>query len=98
MAHVLGPKLEDELDDIWLYIAAESSSLDIANRFVDLITEQFSLLSRHPYLGRKRDDLAAGLRSLAVGSYVIIYRVEGSDVRILHVVHGRRDLKDVIRR
>jgi toxin ParE1/3/4 len=98
MAYIVGSKVEDELDEIWLYIAAETSSLDIANRFVDSITEQFSFLSRHPYMGRKRDDLAAGLRSIAVGSYVIVYRAEGGDVRILHVVHGRRDLRDMFRR
>lgn len=97
MAYIVGSKVEDELDDIWLYIAAETSSLEIASRFVDSITDQFLLLSRHPYLGRKRDDLAPGLRSVAVGNYVIVYRVEGSDVSILHVVHGRRDVRAAIR-
>jgi len=48
-------------------------------------------------MGRRRDhDLRSGLRSLAVEPCVIIYRVEGRDVLILHVFHGRRDLKVLI--
>jgi len=97
MAFRVSPEVEAELDDIWLYIAEESASIDVADRVVDSITEQFLLLSRHPYLGRTRDDLRRGLRSVTVGSYVVIYRVDGGEVRILHVVHGRRDIKQVVR-
>jgi toxin ParE1/3/4 len=97
MAFRVSPEVEVELDDLWLYIAEESASVDVADRVVESITEQFLLLSRNPYLGRMRDDLRRGLRSIAVGSYVVIYRVDGGDVRILHVVHGRRDIKLVVR-
>ena|SRR5579864_2629548 len=97
MAFRVSPQVEAELDDIWLYIATESSSVNVADRVVDSITQQFLLLSNHPYLGRRRDDLRAGLRSVTVGSYVVIYRVEGDDVLILHVVHGRRDIKEIVR-
>jgi plasmid stabilization system protein ParE len=33
------------------------------------------------------------LRSFPVGEYIILYCVEGSEVFILRVVHGRRDLE-----
>jgi toxin ParE1/3/4 len=97
MAFRVSPQVESELDDIWLYIATESASIKVADRVVDSITQQFFLLCKHPYSGRRRDDLRAGLRSVTVGSYVVIYRVEENDVVILHVVHGRRDIKEVIR-
>ena len=90
-------QVESELDDIWLYIAMESASINVADRVVDSITQQFFLLSKHPYSGRRRDDLRAGLRSVTVGSYVVIYQVKGDDVLILHVVHGRRDIKEIVR-
>lgn len=32
-------------------------------------------------------------RSFPVGEYVIVYCVDGRDVLILRVVHGRRDLE-----
>ncbi len=90
----LSPEAEAELDDIWIRLARESGSVDIATRFIDNITDRFWLLARHPYLGRRRDDdLRPGLRSLPCEDYVIIHRIEEGDVvLILHVVHGSRDL------
>ncbi len=90
----LAPEAEAELDAIWLYIARESGSIDIATRAVESVTDRFWLLARYPYLGRARDDdLRPGLRSLPAGDYVIIHRVEPEDtVLILHVVHGSRDI------
>ena len=36
------------------------------------------------------------LAKLSVGEYLIIYRVEGEEVLILHVAHGRRDLEGLV--
>lgn len=90
----LAPEAEAELDDLWLYIARGSGSIDIANRVVENITDHFWLLAKYPYLGRARgEDLGPGLRSFPVGDYLIIHRVDAHDViLILHVVHGSRDL------
>ena len=97
MAVRLNRQVKAELDDIWLYIAEESSSHEIADRVVETITDTFLQLAKHPYIGRRRDDIHTGLRSINAGSYVVIYRVEGDNIRILHVVHGRRDIKSAIR-
>jgi len=75
------------------HIARDSGSIEIADRLIDSITDCFFLLGNHPYGGRLRDDLRPGLRSFPVGQYVIIYRIDGIDVLILHVVHGRRDIE-----
>jgi toxin ParE1/3/4 len=94
MAHRIAPRAETDLDDIWLYVARESASMDAATRLVDSITERFFLLATFPYLGRARDeDFGAGSRSFAVGEYIIVYCVEGADVFILRVVHGRCDIE-----
>jgi plasmid stabilization system protein ParE len=34
---------------------------------------------------------------LPVGDYVILYRINGEDVLILHVIHGRRDIAALFR-
>lgn len=91
MAHRLAPEVETELDNIWFYLAKESGSTEVADRLIDSITDRFFLLAGHPYVGRRRDqDLRPGLRSFPVGEYVIIYRVEGEDVVILHVARSSR--------
>ena len=80
-----------DLDDIWLYVAKESGSIEIANRVIDTIIDRFYTLACFPYIGRSREeDFGPGYRSLAVGEYVIVYRVENEDALILRVVHGRR--------
>lgn len=94
MAHRVAPSAETDLDDIWLYVARESSSIEIANRLIDTITDRFFTLAQFPYIGHSRDaDFGPGYRSLAVGEYVIVYRVENADALILRVVHGRRHLE-----
>jgi toxin ParE1/3/4 len=90
----LSPEAEAELDGIWVHIARESGSIDIATRVVESITERFWLLARYPYIGRRRDDdLRPGLRSLPADDYVIFHCIVEDDVvLILHVVHGSRDI------
>lgn len=94
MAHRVAPQAVADLDGIWYYVARESGSIETANQLIDSITDRFFLLATHPYLGRDRDeDFGIGSRSIAVGEYIIIYWVEDTDVLILHVVHGRRDIE-----
>ena len=94
MAHRVASQAEADLDDIWLYVATESGSMDVANRLVDSIADRFFFLSNFPHAGRVRVlDFGAGTRSFPVGEYVVIYCVEGPDVFILRVVHGKRDLE-----
>jgi toxin ParE1/3/4 len=97
MAHRLAPGAEVELDDIWLWTAKESGSVDIADRLIDSITERLFLLARYPHMGRPRDDdLRPRLRSFPVGRYVIIYRVESEDVLILHIIATARDIEPLL--
>lgn len=92
MAHRVAAQAEADLDEIWLYVARESGSMETANRLVDSITDRFFFLSSFPHAGRVRDrDFGIGTRSFPVGEYVIVYCVEGEEVFILRVVHGRRD-------
>ena len=96
MPHRVSPRAEADLDDIWLYVARESSSLEVADRLIDSITQRFLFLADFPQSGRARDNsFGTSLRSFPIGEYVIVYCVVGSDVFILRVVHGRRDLEDL---
>jgi|SRR6266446_10309139 len=86
---------ERDLDEIWLYIARDS--IDAANRHLDELTSRFPLLGSSPEMGRARDEIKSGLRSHAVGNYVIYYREATEYISILHIVHGARDPKRVFR-
>jgi toxin ParE1/3/4 len=93
MAHRVAPEAETDLDDIWCYIARQSSSLEVADRFTEFLTDRFHLLANHPYIGRRRDhELRPGLRSFPVRDYIILYRIEDEDILILRVLRGSRDI------
>lgn len=96
MAHRLAPEAKTDLVELWFYVAGERS-IETADRLVDSITARFLLLSTHPHVGRRRDDLRTGIHSFPVGNYVVLYRIEGDDVVIQRVVRGSRDLEALFR-
>src|SRR5260370_6073091 len=97
MAHRLSPEGEAELDEIWWFIVQSGGGVDTARRVVATIAERFHLLAAFPHLGRARDDLRPGIRRFTASDYLILYKVEGEDVLILHVVHGRRNMEVLLR-
>lgn len=98
MPHRLAPEAEADLDEIWLYTAKESGSVEIADRLIDSITERFFLLAQHPHVGRARDaDLRPGLRSFPISRYIILYSAtEEGEVVILHVFPAARDIEPLL--
>lgn len=97
MGFRLLPEAESDLEAIWLYIAQESGSVEVANRLIDALLARCLMLGRQPQIGRRRDeDLRPGLRSFPVGEYLLVYRLAGSEVLILHVVRGSRDVSGLL--
>jgi toxin ParE1/3/4 len=96
MALRLAPQPIADLDDIWDYIFSESGSEASADRAIDTIEVRFTTLSDWPRIGRQRDDLRRGYRSYPAGDYVIFYRIDGPDVVIQRMLHGRRDLRRLL--
>jgi toxin ParE1/3/4 len=88
---VLQPKAKADLSDIWQFMAEDSD--DQADAFIDLIDQKFQLLAQQSGLGRRREELAEGLRSFPVGRYVIFYLAIPGGVQIVRVLHGARDIE-----
>jgi toxin ParE1/3/4 len=80
-----------DLQEIWDYIAEGNE--DAADRVIDEIQAAFQKLLQMPDLGRTRDDLLPGLRSLvAFKPYVVFYQREGQTLLVARVLHGMRDM------
>lgn len=86
-------KAEDDLVDIWVYIAQDSPAA--ADRVLDNIDGKCRLLADNPLLGPARPDIASGLRYFPVGSYLILYREIVGGIEVVRVVHGARNLPDL---
>lgn len=49
------------------------------------------MLSEHPRLGTKRDEIRHELRSLTEGHNVIFYRIADTGIQIIRVLHTSQD-------
>jgi toxin ParE1/3/4 len=83
-----------DLQDIRSYITEHGTSR-AAIRWIQTLRKKCQSVADTPGMGRPRDDLDPGLRSVAVGNYLIFYREESGRVDIVHVLHGARDIERV---
>lgn len=93
MKLIVSPEAEADLGQIEEYIGEDNPKAAVA--FVARLTDRFDGLATFPGIGRKRDEIRQGYRSVAEGEYIIIYRVRPDAVEILHVVHGKQDLSNI---
>ena len=89
MSYRLSVLAEQDLEEIWSYVA-EDASPATADRLIDAIIDRFELVAEQPRMGRLRPEFGAGVRSFTVENHVIYYRHD-EDVVIARVLHGRRD-------
>ena len=84
------PQAETDILEIWDYIAEDS--MVEADRWVDRLDEKFALWATQPMMGRSRDELTPGVRSLAFGRYVVFYEPLPDGIDVVRVLHGTRDI------
>jgi toxin ParE1/3/4 len=87
-------RADEDLIEIWSYIAIDNISA--ADRVLDAIEARWDNLARHPYSGVARDDIAPGIRHLVSGEYLTLYRLSGSAIEIVRVLHGRRKISSKV--
>jgi toxin ParE1/3/4 len=86
-------KARADLLEIWLYIADRDSQA--ADRILGEIERVCRLIATHPRMGRERPDIRPGIRSFAVMSWTIFYRIEDRFIDIVRVLHGARDIDEI---
>ena len=91
---VLTPDAETDLLDLLSYLAEKSDrTVDYLTNVVNLV---FQNLAEYPLLGRARDELVPGMRSLYSSGYIFFYfspeSNEGDVVLIAHIVRPERDV------
>ena len=94
----LAPEASADIEEIWEYIAEDD--IEAAARVRHAFLDSCRLLAQHPRLGHRREDLTthSGVRFWPVFSYLIVYRpVPHGPLEILRVLHGKRDVKGILR-
>lgn len=91
------PQAQFDLDDIWLYVASSSGSVDAGDRILDRLYASIRGISENPGIGHLREDLTAKrLRFFSVFSYLIVYREAEDAVEILRILHGAREVEELL--
>src|SRR5438270_7639161 len=87
---------KSDLLQIKRYIARESGSNALAARYMEKLRQECRKLADLPgTMGRARPELMEGVRSVPYGSYVILFRYNGSFVEIISIVEGHRDIEEL---
>lgn len=88
------PQAAEDLIEIYLYIAHHNEPA--AERLIHELHAQCQLLAERPGIGRLRDDLRPGMRTWPHRSYLILYRAIDGGAEIVRVVHGARNIPDLV--
>lgn len=94
MARILRrPRAAADIAEVWDYIAEDSPMQ--ADAWVDRLDARLHVLVTQPLMGRARQELMPGLRSLPFGRYVIFYQLLNDGIDVVRVLHSARDIDAV---
>jgi len=92
---LFGRFVESDLREIRDYIGTDNP--ESARRLMVRFMEAFRLLAHRPQLGHTREDLLPpSLRFWPVGAYLVIYLADKRPIEVVAVVHGARDVPQVM--
>jgi len=95
--YVLAPEAAVELVQIWGDIR-EKADVETADRVEAVIRQKIDFLARNPGVGHSRKDLTdEPVRFFPVYSYLIVYRPECKPLQVVAILHGYRDVEQILR-
>ncbi len=82
-------------DLLQLYTFTAEKNVEAAVRLMRTFQQKFALLAQFPEMGKERNEIVIGWRSLLVGKYIVLYQVHEDILEITRVRHGSTDLKNL---
>jgi plasmid stabilization system protein ParE len=94
----LTPQASEDLDAIWWFVAEHNR--EAADRVESEIVATCRRLAKYPLIGTRRQDITPrAVRFWTVTKfpdYVIVYRPETIPLQVIAILHGKRNLKEVV--
>jgi len=87
---ILSPEAEQDLIDIWLYIA-EDNPIN-ADNYTDKLYDKGIILAENPMIGTERSELMDGLRCFPIDHYILYYREINIGIEMIRVLRTSRDI------
>jgi toxin ParE1/3/4 len=88
--YVLSPEAQTSLNGIQSYSLANFGKRRTII-YLKQLRERMKDLAVNPSSGKTRDDIKAGFYSSFVGSHTIYYRISGTHIEIIDVLHQRME-------
>lgn len=96
MARVLRTSLaEEDLLNIWTFIANDQHSPDTADRVLREIGELTEQLARFPMMGQSAERFRPNLRMFPKWSFVLFYEPIEDGILLFRVIRGARNFESV---
>ena len=84
-------KAREDLKGIWYY-TREHWDVAQADKYLRELNTGIARLAANPDVGRPREDVCAGYRSLSINQHIVYYTLAPDAVRIVRVLHSRMDV------
>ncbi len=104
--YLLASCIEDELEEIWVYIAKDNP--EAADGVIDAIESTFQVLAENPGLGRPKRVKNLRLRNLRFRpvlrfeKYLVFYQEIAGGIEVFHVLfhvyHAARNISALLRK
>lgn len=91
---IITREAEEDIDEILAFISLDNFDASVA--FYERLVDQLGMLADNPKASRERPEISDGVRSFPFGSYVIFYRMWAGEVAVTRIVHGARDLDELL--
>lgn len=91
---IWSPEARDDVDHLWDHYALVAGHAT-ADRIIREIGKVVQAIDDYPSAGRRRDEIRAGLRSLAATPHVVFYRLNDGRPEIVRVLDGRQDIEEI---
>jgi toxin ParE1/3/4 len=102
--HTIRPAARDDIIRQFRYYLVDQDMPEVANRFVEAVDKTVEKILRTPNAGVPKqlsNSSLAGLRSWPVEEFEdirVYYLTEKDEVRIVRVLHGKRDIQSILER
>ena len=87
---IISPQAKADLKDIWQFGLSRWGQAQ-SDAYLEALKVQIWTLLEQPQLGTTREELLVAMRSLPVAKHRLYYRVRGTTLEVVRVLHGRQD-------
>lgn len=82
----VSPQAESDLVETWLY-TSETWGVAQADEYLDQLETGMGHLTTHPSLGVDYSHILPGYRKIRIGHHEVFYRILGSEIWVVRVLH-----------